>query len=700
MKYAFAFFMIIPMIANTQIRYPETRKDAQTDNYHGTTVADPYRWLEDDNSTETKAWVEAQQRLTSAYLHNIPFRQQVQNRLTQLWNYPKYGSPSQRGSYLYFSKNDGLQNQAVIYRQQGRQGTPEVFIDPNKLAEDGTAALGSLSFSENNKYAAYLVARSGSDWQEGYVLDVATARPLPDKLEWIKFSGLAWVGDEGFYYSRYPAPAAGKALSGKNEFHQVWYHKMGTPQAADLLVYKDEAHPLRTAYAQVTEDKRYLIINVSEGTSGAMLLVKDLKAGPSAPFITLVPNFDTEPSVIDNDGDKLLVRTNDGAPNYKVVLIDPKQPARQYWKTLIAEKPEVLEGVGTAGGMLFASYLKDASTQVFQHRYNGALVRQVALPGIGTAGGFGARRGPNNFFYTFTSFNEPGPIYEYHIESGNSSFFRRNEAPFNPNEYETHQVFFKSKDGTRVPMFVSHKKGLVKNGNNPVMLYGYGGFNIALTATFSIANLFFMEQGGIYVQVNLRGGSEYGEAWHKAGMLQNKQNVFDDFIAAAEYLINEKYTQPKKIAISGGSNGGLLVGACMVQRPDLFGVALPQVGVLDMLRYHKFTIGWAWAVEYGSADKPEDFAYLYKYSPLHNLKDGTAYPATLIMTADHDDRVVPAHSFKFAARLQAAHTGPNPVLIRIDSKAGHGAGTPTSKLIEAAADRLAFTMYHLGMDMP
>lgn len=687
------------LFATAQLPYPQTRKTDQKDNYHGTTVADPYRWLEDDNSEETKKWVAAQNKVTDQYLASIPFRSRVKQRLEELWNYPKYGSPTRKGDYYYFAKNDGLQNQSVIYRQKGLDANPEVFLDPNKLSADGTAALGALSFSRKYKYAAYQLAQSGSDWQEVFVMQTDTKEKLSDHLKWIKFSGIAWKGDEGFYYSRYPAPSSGNELKGKNEFHQVWYHKIGEPQDKDQLVYEDKAHPLRTSVADVTEDERFLVISSSEGTSGAELKVKDLKNANQKDFTLLVQGFDTEPSVVDNKDNKLLVMTNDGAPNYKLVLIDPNHPEKSNWQTIIPEKPEVLQSVSTGGEQLFATYLKDASTKVYQYDYEGKLTREIVLPGIGTASGFGGEKKDEEFFYTYTSFTMPATIYRYDIKSGASVVFRKTEVKFDPSLYETKQVFFTSKDGTKVPMFLAYKKGLQLNGNNPVLLYGYGGFNVPLTPAFSVSNLFFMEQGGIYATVNLRGGSEYGEAWHKAGMLDKKQNVFDDFISAAEFLIANKYSSKEKMAIRGGSNGGLLIGACMTQRPDLFKVALPAVGVLDMLRYHKFTIGWAWAVEYGSADNADQFPYLYKYSPLHNLKDGVAYPATLITTADHDDRVVPAHSFKFAARLQEAHKGSNPVLIRIESKAGHGAGKPTSKQIEEAADVWSFTMYNLGMTM-
>ncbi len=678
------------------VTYPDTRKVDTVDDYHGKKIADPYRWLEDDNSADTKAWVEAQNKVTQGYLAAIPFRAKIKSRLEALWNYPRYGAPFREGEFYYFYKNDGLQNQAVLYRQKGLNGTPEVFIDPNKLSEKGTAALGSLSFSKDGKYAAYLIAKAGSDWQEGFVMDVATKQVLADKLDWIKFSGLSWKG-HGFYYSRYDAPDEKSKLSKKNEYHKVYYHKIGDTQAQDELVYVDKEHPLRNAGAGLTEDERFLILSTTEGTSGNELWYRDLQDASQTGFQLLIKGFSTDPDVIDNVGDKLLVKTNQDAPNFKVVLIDPKNPAKENWKTIIPEQEEVLLGVGTAGGKLFANYLKHASTRILQYDRSGKLERKIELPGIGTASGFGGKAEDKTLFYSFTSFVAPATTYKFDIASGKSDVFRKTEVQFNPAEYETKQVFFTSKDGANVPVFLSYKKGIKLDGSNPVLLYGYGGFNIPMTPGFSVSNLFFMEQGGIYAVVNLRGGNEYGEAWHKAGMLQNKQNVFNDFIGAAEYLIREKYTSPSKIAIRGGSNGGLLVGAAMTQRPDLFKVALPAVGVLDMLRYQKFTIGWAWVVEYGSSEKPEQFNYLIKYSPLHNLRKGTHYPATLITTADHDDRVVPAHSFKFAAALQEAHQGVNPVLIRIETQAGHGAGKPTSKLIDEATDIWAFTMYNLGM---
>ncbi|HKH63252.1 MAG TPA: prolyl oligopeptidase family serine peptidase [Flavitalea sp.] len=689
--------VIIPCSSLAQLQYPNTKKTDTIDNYHGTKVPDPYRWLEDDNSEETKAWVIAQNKATQQYLASIPYRQQVKRRLEELWNYPRYTSPFKEGDYYYYYKNDGLQNQSILYRQKGLKGVPEVFLDPNKLSEDGTASLAGLKFSLNGKYVAYSVSQSGSDWRVGYIIDVNTNTRLSDKLDWLKFTGFSWKGDEGFYYTRYPEPQTGEHLKGKNVLPQVYYHKVETPQSEDILVFEDKEHPQRFAGVGLTEDERFLLLSTSEGTSGGEIWYRDLKDSARTEFKLLIPGFKTEPRVVDNVGDKLLVVTNDGAANYKLVLVDPASPAAAHWKVIIPEKKEVLQSVSTGGGYLFAGYLKDASTKVYQYTYEGKLVREIKVPGIGTAEGFGGKKKDKEFFYMFTSFIYPPTIFRYDIETGKSELFRKSEAKFDPSLYETKQVFFKSKDGTKVPVFLNYRKGLKLDGNNPVLLYGYGGFNIPMTPGFSVSNAFFMEQGGIYAVVNLRGGSEYGEVWHKAGMLEKKQNVFDDFTGAAEYLIEEKYTSPAKMAIRGGSNGGLLVGAAMAQRPELFKVAIPQVGVMDMLRYHKFTIGYAWSVEFGSSEKKEQFDYLYKYSPLHNLKEGVQYPATIITTADHDDRVVPAHSFKFAARLQEVYKGENPVIIRIESKAGHGAGKPVTKQIEEAADIWSFTMYNLKM---
>ena len=689
--------LLLAQYGYAQFQYPVTRKVDTVDNYHGTAVADPYRWLEDDNSEETKAWVKEQNAVTQSFLSAIPYRDKVRKRLEELWNYTRYSAPFREGDYYYFTKNDGLQNQSVWYRQKSLDAEPEVFLDPNKLSDDGTVSLGSLSFSKNGKLFVYAIQRAGSDWQEAFVMDAKTKKRLSDNLNFLKFTGFAWKGEEGFYYSRYPEPKAGDNLKGKNLNQAVYYHKIGTPQSEDVLVYEDKEHPQRFANAFLTEDERFLCLYTSEGTSGREIWVKDMAAGQKD-FSLLIKGFSTQPSVVDNVGGNLLVRTNDGASNYKVVLIDPKNPAKETWKEVIPEQPDVLQGVGTAGGFLFPSYLKDASTKVYQYTYDGKKVREINLPGIGSAGGFGGKKEDKEFFYSFTSYNYPTSIFRYSINSGNTSLYRKAGVKFNPEDYEVKQVFFTSKDGTKVPMFLTYKKGIVLNGQNPTLMYGYGGFNAAETPGFSVSNLFFMEQGGVYADVVLRGGSEYGENWHKAGMLDKKQNVFDDFIAGAEWLIKSKYTNPGKLAMSGGSNGGLLIGAVMTQRPELFKVAVPQVGVMDMLRFHKFTIGYAWAVEYGSSEKPDHFQYLYKYSPLHNLKKGINYPATMVTTADHDDRVVPAHSFKFAAALQEANGGNHPALIRIETNAGHGAGMPTSKRINLSTDIWSFVMSNLGMN--
>jgi len=695
----FTFIMAMSMTTFSQIQYPETKKADQQDDYFGTIVKDPYRWLEDDNSEETKAWVKEENAVTDQYFSQIPFREKVKEELKAMWNYTRYGSPFKEGDYYYFYKNDGLQNQAVLYRQKGLDAEPEVFIDPNKMSKDGTASISVPSFSKGNKYAVYLEAQSGSDWEVAHVMNVSDKSLLKDELNFIKFSGTSWKGDEGFYYSRYPQTDEKEKLTVQNENHKVYFHKIGTPQSEDVLIYEDKEHPLRVIGAWLTEDEHFLIITKSEGTSGSEIWVKDMKnTSGKSNFILLVKGFDTESSAIDNDGDKILVRTNADAPNYKVVAIDPKNPARENWEIVIPERKELLESVGTAGGKLFLSYLQDASSRVYQTDYKGYHAKEIVLPGIGSAGGFGAHRKDKELFYSYTSFDHPASIYRYDIETGTSKLFRKSEAKINADNYQTVQTFCTSKDGTKVPMFITYKKGIKLDSNNPVLMYGYGGFNIPLTPGFSISNAFFLEHGGVYVVVNLRGGSEYGEDWHKEGMLQNKQNVFNDFIAAGQFLIDKKYTNPSKLAMRGGSNGGLLIGAVMTQRPDLFKVAIPQVGVLDMLRYHLFTIGWAWATEYGRSDKREDFENLIKYSPLHNLKQGVKYPATLITTADHDDRVVPAHSFKFAATLQADNDGSNPTLIRIETKAGHGGGKPTDKQIDEEADIWSFVMYNLGMD--
>ena len=696
-KIGFLFFMSCTLLTHAQLKYPATLKQDVADDYHGVKVEDPYRWLEDDNSQETKDWVKAENAVTANYLATIPFRNKVKERLEQLWNYPKYSSPFKKADYYYFFKNDGLQNQAIMYRQKGMDGQPEEFLNPNTLNKEGIAALGGFNFSKSGKYMAYSIAVAGSDWQDVYLMETATKQLIKDKIQWVKFSSYSWNGDEGFYYSGYDKPDEKSKLSKQNQFHKVFYHKLGTDQSADQLVYEDKEHPLRYHGGGLTEDGRFLILSVTEGTSGSEIWYRDLKDPAQKKLKLLIPGFKTEPDVIDNNGGLLLVRTNEDAPNYKVVLVDPKNPEKAKWKTIIAEKAEALQSVSTGGGYLFVQYLKDASSKVYQYTYDGKLVREITLPGIGTASGFGGEKPDKEFFYTYSSFSTPPSIYRYDVATGQSALFRKTQIKMNTDNFVTEQVFFTSKDGAYVPMFLTYKRGLKMDGNNPVLLYGYGGFNIPMTPGFSISNAFFIEQGGIYAVVNLRGGSEYGEKWHKAGMLENKQNVFNDFIGAAEYLIKTRYTNPEKIAIRGGSNGGLLVGAVMTQRPELFKVALPAVGVMDMLRFHKFTVGWGWTVEYGSSDSARQFPYLYQYSPYHRLRPGVKYPATLVTTADHDDRVVPAHSFKFAARLQEYNAGDNPVLIRIETNAGHGAGKPTSKVIDEAADVWSFVMQNLGM---
>jgi len=676
------------------IVYPVTAKGAQVDDYFGTKVADPYRWLEDDKSAETAKWVEAQNAVTFGYLQKIPYRDKIKKRLTDIFNYPRYSSPFRVGEYYLFSKNDGLQNQAVIYIQKGLEGPPEVLIDPNLLSPDGTIRIGLIGFSGDRKYAAISRSESGSDWSEIRVLELAAKKELPDRIQWNKFSGAAWKGS-GFYYSGYDKPAPGTELTAKNEFQKVYFHKLGDPQDKDTLVYEDKKNPLLYFGLGVSEDERFAFLSVSKGTSGTELYYKDL-AKPALPFAPLIQGFDFDSAAIDNVGDKFLVYTNVDAPNFKVVLIDPKKPAKENWTTVIAEKPEVLISANTAGGRLFASYLKDANTKVYQHDLDGKLDREIGLPALGTASGFGGWKDDKVLFYTFTSFTFPPTIYKYDIAAGASEVFRKAEVKFNPEDYEVKQVFFESKDKTKVPMFIVHKKGLALDGGNPCFLTSYGGFNISLQPAFSPASIVLLENGCVFAEPNLRGGGEYGETWHKAGMLLNKQNVFDDFIAAAEYLIQAKYTSAAKLAISGASNGGLLVGAAMTQRPDLFKVVLPWVGVMDMLRYHKFTVGWGWAVEYGASDDPKYFKNLYAYSPLHNLKAGVAYPATLVTTADHDDRVVPAHSFKFIAALQEMYKGANPVLIRIETRSGHGSSNIT-KAIEEISDSYAFFFFNTGL---
>jgi prolyl oligopeptidase len=679
---------------------PESKQDSTQDTYFGKQISDPYRWLENDTAPEVMQWVKNQNDATANYLAQIDNREALKKRLTEIWNFAKYSAPTKEGDYYYFYKNDGLQNQSVLYRTKDLNAyqDAEVFIDPNKFSEDGTISLASLSFSKDHKFAAVGIAKSGSDWNEIFVMNVATKTKTTDNINWVKFSGATWLGN-GFFYSRYDAPAKGKDFSNQNEYMKIYYHALGSDQNKDELIYEDKEHPLRYFNAGITEDERFLFINISEGTSGNEVWVKDLKSSTfnQAALTLLCKGFENNFDVVGNDGDKILVRTDLQAPKYKLVAIDPKKPAIQNWTSIIPESEHLLESVVIANqSHLIASFLVDASTRLKHFDTRGNLIRNIDLPGIGTISIGGTKKGENIVSYNFVSFTEPGKIRLYNLTNGTQTdWLKTLKYPFSTENFETKQVFYTSKDGSKVPLFIMHKKGIQLDGTNPTLLYGYGGFNISLTPSFSISRLAFMEQGGVYAIANLRGGGEYGEEWHKAGMLNKKQNVFDDFIAAAEFLIQEKYTSNKHLAIHGGSNGGLLVGACMTQRPDLFAVAIPAVGVLDMLRYHKFTIGWGWAVEYGSSENKEQFEYLLKYSPLHNVKKDLKYPATLIMTADHDDRVVPAHSFKFAATLQATKFAKeSPILIRIDTKAGHGAGKPTTKLIEDAADMYGFILHH------
>ncbi len=679
--------------------YPMTRKSDHVDTYHGTNVPDPYRWLEDDTSAETAAWVAAQNSVTFPYLEKIPFRKALVDRVIKLNDYEKYSAPSQKGPYFFFSKNSGLQNQSVLYIQKGFDGAPEVLIDPNAWSTDGTTRLSAFAPSKDAKYAVYGTSKSGSDWQDYKVMELATKKTLPDTLEWVKVSGVAWHGD-GFYYSRYPAPEKGHEKASINEHHQVYFHRVGTPQSQDALVYEDRANPQRFHTVTTTEDERFAVLTISErgkGKDGNALYIRDL-AKADGKFVPLIPTIDNDTyTVVENVGGALLVFTNHKAPNGRVVLIDPAQPAAANWKTVLAERPEPIDNVSAAGNRLFATYLKDVTTRAYVFGLDGKPEGEVPMPGPGSATGFGGPTEASFVFYSFNSLNVPPSIYRYDIASRKSSVFRAPKVPgYDPDRYETKQVFYTSKDGTRVPMFLVHRKGLALNGNNPTLLYGYGGFNVVQSPTFSAARLAVLEQGVVYASANLRGGGEYGEAWHQQGMKLKKQNVFDDFIAAAEWLIANKYTSSSRLAMSGGSNGGLLVGAVMNQRPELFRVAVPQVGVMDMLRFHKFTIGWNWIADYGSSDDPVEFKALLAYSPLHNLKAGVKYPATLVTTADHDDRVVPAHSFKYAATLQERASKENPALIRIDTKSGHGASNLTKQL-ETLGDIYAFIMFNLGV---
>jgi prolyl oligopeptidase len=683
-----------------KLAYPLAKTVDQVDDYHGTKVADPYRGLEDTDSTDTREWIEAENKLTFHYLEQIPYRQAIHDRLMKLWNFERYGVPEQQGGRYFYQHNNGLQNQNVLLVAESLQAEPRVLLDPNTLSADGTVALVGHAVSDDGKLLAYGTSASGSDWMEWRVRDVDTGKDLPDLLKWVKFSGASWTKDgKGFYYSRYDEPKQGTMLRDANYFHKLYYHRLGAPQPEDKLIFERPDNKELGFAGNVTDDGRYLIITVWQGTSPKnRLYYKDLTR-PDAQVVKLLDDFDAHYQFIDNDGPVFWIKTDLDTPRGRVIAIDTRHPERASWKTTVPQGADKLEDANVIDNSFVLGYLKDAQTEVRVHDLEGKLLRTVDLPGIGTAEGFGGKRKDKETFYAFTSFITPTTIYRYDLQAGKSAVYRQPKVDFDSSKYETKQVFYTSKDGTRIPMFVTAKKGLKLDGQNPVLLYAYGGFNISLTPAFSVGNAVWLEMGGVYAQPNLRGGGEYGEEWHQAGTLARKQNVFDDFIAAGEWLIANKYTSSAKLAIRGGSNGGLLVGACLTQRPDLYGAALPAVGVMDMLRFHKFTIGWAWTSDYGSSDDPEMFKAIYAYSPLHNLKPGTKYPATLITTADHDDRVVPGHSFKFAATIQADQAGAAPVLIRIETKAGHGAGKPISKLIEEAADSWAFVAQNLDMNV-
>ena len=677
------------------VNYPSTQKVDSVDTYFGTEVKDPYRWLEDDRSTETEAWVTKQNKTTFGYLDSIPFREDLKNRLEKLWNYEKLGSPFKEGDYTYFYKNNGLQNQYVVYRKKG-DSEEEVFLDPNTFSKDATTSLAGLSFTKDGSLAGYLISEGGSDWRKAIVINTKTKEQVEDTLVDIKFSGISWKGNKGFYYSSYDKPK-GSELSAKTDQHKLYYHKIGTPQADDVLVFggtPEEKH--RYVGGSLTEDERYLVITAATSTSGNKLFLKDLSS--NGKLVTLLDHTDSDTYIMENEGSKLFLVTNMDAPNKKVVVTDAKNPTPKNWTDFIPETENVLTA-GSGGGYFFAEYMVDAISKVLQYDFDGKLVREVNLPGVGSAGGFGGKKDDKEFYFSFTNYNTPSSSYKYNVETGDYKQYWKPEIDYNPTDYISTQVFYNSKDGTKIPMIITHKKGVELNGKNPTILYGYGGFNVSLTPSFSITNAVWMEQGGVYAVPNLRGGGEYGKKWHDAGTKTQKQNVFDDFIAAAEYLIENKYTSKEYLAIRGGSNGGLLVGATMTQRPDLMQVALPAVGVLDMLRYHTFTAGAGWAYDYGTAEESQEmFEYLKGYSPVHNVKPGVEYPATLVTTGDHDDRVVPAHSFKFAAELQEKQSGANPTLIRIETNAGHGAGTPVSKTIEQYADIYGFTLFNMGYD--
>lgn len=686
-------------ISTASLTYPDSPRGNQVDIYHGVEVPDPYRWLEDPQSPESRQWIEAQNHVTFSYLENLPRREQINQRLTNLWNYERYGTPFKRGGRYFYFKNDGLQNQTVLYTLPSLEAEPRILLDPNTLSADGTVALSGMAVSENGAYLAYGLSTAGSDWEEWHVRDIETGEDTDDVLKWVKFSGASWTHDhQGFFYSRYDEPDETTKLEAVNYYQKLYYHRLGTPQAEDVLVYERPDQKEWGFSGEVTDDGKYLVISVWKGTAPDNLVFYTDLTSPDSSVVELIQEFEADYGFVDNEGTKFWFRTDLDAPKGRLIAIDINQPEPDHWQEVIPEREDTLEGVGILNHQFVVDYLKDAYTNIRIYSLEGDFVRDVELPGIGSAGGFDGKREDTETFYSFTSFTIPNTIYRYDMTTGESTPYRQPQVDFNPYDYETRQVFYASADGTQIPMFIIHKKGVELNGQNPTLLYGYGGFNVSLTPAFSVSNLVWMEMGGVYAVPNLRGGGEYGEEWHQAGIKLNKQNGFDDFIAAAEWLMDNRYTAPDKLAIMGGSNGGLLVGACMTQRPDLFAAALPAVGVMDMLRFNQFTIGWAWEADYGSPQNEEEFKALYAYSPLHNLKPGTDYPATLITTADHDDRVVPAHSFKFAAALQAAHAGPDPVLIRIETKAGHGAGKPMTKVIEEVSDKWAFLAENLGMN--
>ena len=680
-----------PLKRHLKVDYPISKRDSVVNVYHGHQIVDPYRWLEDDHAEDTEEWVEAQNTVTQGYLDEIPYRSLIKERLEKIWNYEKFGTPFKRGDRYYYFKNDGLQNQSILYSQLALDGPAEIVLDPNSFSEDGTVSLGGISFNKEGTLLAYLISDGGSDWRTVRILDLATSKLLEDEVNWVKFSGVSWRED-GFYYSRFPEPKAEDELSGQNQYHKVYFHKLGTSQERDQLIMEDQNHPHRNFYAGTTDDERFLQISISESTSGNALKIKDLSK-TNEDWLVVADDFNADYQVIDNIGSKVFIRTNDNAPNWKLISIDVSNNNESV--DVLPPRDQVLISVAFVGKKIIAEYLEDAKSVLYAFDQDGKHETKVAIPGIGSVGSIQGNKTDEIAFYSFTSYTAPTTIYSLDVASLKSTLFKKPAIDFDLTKYETNQVFFKSKDGTKIPMFLTHKKDIELNGENPTLLYGYGGFDISLTPSFSVTNTVLLENGGIYAVANLRGGGEYGKSWHEAGTKENKQNVFDDFQSAAEYLIRENYTSSDKLAIMGGSNGGLLVGACMTQRPDLFKVAIPRVGVLDMLRYHEFTIGWAWASDYGRSDDPVAFDYLIKYSPLHNIKR-ESYPATLIMTADHDDRVVPAHSFKFAAELQSNQQGNNPVLIRIESSAGHGAGKPTTKIIEESADMLSFLFFNMG----